>query len=268
MGAGSARSPSRDRFRRPSRPGPQLPSTGDCGAGTGAAAVGAGGAAVPPAAAPPSTSSSTTAAKTGRHLPPTGQFRPGAAPWAQAEQYYQQALAVFSDFAHRTGQAKTYHQLGSVAQARAWSAGRAVLPQALTIFIDSADRYGRHLPPVGQGRPGAGAVGAGQGVPAQELGDLGGVGGHARRRHYAAYAGRRPSGRRAATSLSPCRRSTAPWQEPSNRLSNSSTPLPSQTVARANHNLSRGWGALLAPSPCAADGAAHWGPGIAQMMRQ
>jgi tetratricopeptide (TPR) repeat protein len=41
--------------------------------------------------------------------------------WAQAEQYYQQALAIDIEYDDRHSQASTYHQLGSVAQAqRQW----------------------------------------------------------------------------------------------------------------------------------------------------
>src|SRR3712207_6973669 len=42
--------------------------------------------------------------------------------WGQAEQYYQQALQIFIEYNDRYAQAKTYHQLGIVAQAqRQWA---------------------------------------------------------------------------------------------------------------------------------------------------
>ena len=62
--------------------------------------------------------------------------------WAQAEQYYQQALAIYIEFNDRYEQAGTYHQLGSVAQEqRQWAQAEQYYQQALAIYIEFNDRY-------------------------------------------------------------------------------------------------------------------------------
>ena len=62
--------------------------------------------------------------------------------WAQAEQHYQQALALFIEFNDRYSQARTYHQLGSVAQAqRQWAQAEQHYQQALALKIEFNDRY-------------------------------------------------------------------------------------------------------------------------------
>jgi tetratricopeptide (TPR) repeat protein len=62
--------------------------------------------------------------------------------WAQAEQYYQKALAIKIDFNDRHSQASTYHQLGRVAQEqRQWAQAEEYYQKALAIYIDFNDRY-------------------------------------------------------------------------------------------------------------------------------
>ena len=62
--------------------------------------------------------------------------------WAQAEQHYQQALAIYIEFNDRYSQASTYHQLGIVAQEqRQWAQAEQHYQQALAIFIEFDDRY-------------------------------------------------------------------------------------------------------------------------------
>ena len=54
--------------------------------------------------------------------------------WGQAEQYYQQALAIKIEFNDRYSQASTYHQLGRVAQEqRQWGQAEQYYQQALAI---------------------------------------------------------------------------------------------------------------------------------------
>ena len=62
--------------------------------------------------------------------------------WAQAEQHYQQALALFIEFNDRYRQASTYHNLGIVAaEQRQWAQAEQHYQQALTLFIEFSDRY-------------------------------------------------------------------------------------------------------------------------------
>ena len=62
--------------------------------------------------------------------------------WAQAEQHYRQALALFVEFGDRYGQASTYHQLGMVAQAqRQWAQAEQHYRQALALKVEVGDRY-------------------------------------------------------------------------------------------------------------------------------
>ena len=90
----------------------------------------------------PSSSSSTTAIP---RRPPTiswGCVAQEQRQWAQAEQYYQQALAIYIEFNDRYAQAATYHQLGIVAQEqRQWAQAEQYYQQALAIYIEFNDRY-------------------------------------------------------------------------------------------------------------------------------
>ena len=62
--------------------------------------------------------------------------------WAQAEQHYQQALALKIEFNDRYSQASTYHQLGRVAQEqRQWAQAEQHYQQALALTIEFNDRY-------------------------------------------------------------------------------------------------------------------------------
>jgi tetratricopeptide (TPR) repeat protein len=62
--------------------------------------------------------------------------------WAQAEQYYQQALAIQIEYNDRYGQATVYHQLGMVVQEQQqWAQAEQYYQQALAIFIEFGDRY-------------------------------------------------------------------------------------------------------------------------------
>ena len=62
--------------------------------------------------------------------------------WAQAEQYYQQALQIFIEYNDRYAQASTYHNLGIVAQEqRQWEQAEAYYQQALQIYVEYNDRY-------------------------------------------------------------------------------------------------------------------------------
>jgi tetratricopeptide (TPR) repeat protein len=62
--------------------------------------------------------------------------------WAQAEQYYQQALQLFVEYNDRYSQASTYHQLGTVAQEqRQWAQAREYFLRALEIYATSDDTY-------------------------------------------------------------------------------------------------------------------------------
>ncbi|WP_129677652.1 tetratricopeptide repeat protein [Candidatus Chloroploca sp. Khr17] len=62
--------------------------------------------------------------------------------WAQAEGFYQQALAIFIEFNDRYAQASTYHQLGRVAEEqRQWAQAERFYQQALALKIEFNDRY-------------------------------------------------------------------------------------------------------------------------------
>ena len=62
--------------------------------------------------------------------------------WPQAEQYYQQALAIKVEFNDRYSQGLSYHQLGIVAQAqRRWPQARENLLKDLTITGENNDEH-------------------------------------------------------------------------------------------------------------------------------
>jgi len=62
--------------------------------------------------------------------------------WGQAEDYYQQALAIYIEFNDRYEQAGTYHQLGRVAQEqRRWGQAEDYYQKALALKIEFNDRY-------------------------------------------------------------------------------------------------------------------------------
>ena len=62
--------------------------------------------------------------------------------WAQAEQYYQQALQLYIEFNDRYSQASTYHQLGRVAQEqRQWAQAREYFLTTLQIGVEFNDEY-------------------------------------------------------------------------------------------------------------------------------
>jgi tetratricopeptide (TPR) repeat protein len=62
--------------------------------------------------------------------------------YAQARDFYQQALAIKIEFGDRYEQAGTYHQLGYVAQEmREYAQARDFYQLALSIFIEFGDRY-------------------------------------------------------------------------------------------------------------------------------
>lgn len=62
--------------------------------------------------------------------------------WAQAEQAYQQAIALKIEFNDRYNQASTYGQLGLLAEAQAqWPQAQQYLLQALQIFVEFQDEY-------------------------------------------------------------------------------------------------------------------------------
>ena len=62
--------------------------------------------------------------------------------YGEAQQNYQQALAIKIEFADRYSQASTYHQLGRVAEElREYGEARQNYQQALAIKIEFADRY-------------------------------------------------------------------------------------------------------------------------------
>ncbi|AUI69122.1 tetratricopeptide repeat protein [Beggiatoa leptomitoformis] len=62
--------------------------------------------------------------------------------WSQAQDYYQQALAILIEFNDRYSQASTYNQLGMVVEEqRQWSQAQDYYQQALAIWIEFNDRY-------------------------------------------------------------------------------------------------------------------------------
>jgi tetratricopeptide (TPR) repeat protein len=63
--------------------------------------------------------------------------------WGQAEQYCQQALAIFIEFNDRYEQAGTYHQLGRVAQEqRHWRQAQDYFLKDLAITAEFDDEHG------------------------------------------------------------------------------------------------------------------------------
>jgi tetratricopeptide (TPR) repeat protein len=67
--------------------------------------------------------------------------------WGQAEQYYQQALAIFVEFNDRYSQAGILHNLGGVAGAQwQWGQAEQYYQQALAIFVEFNDRYSQASP--------------------------------------------------------------------------------------------------------------------------
>ncbi len=66
--------------------------------------------------------------------------------WAQAEQYYQQALAIKVEFNDRYSQARTLHNLGMVAhEQRQWEQARDYLLRALAITAEFDDEHRRAI---------------------------------------------------------------------------------------------------------------------------
>ncbi|MFN4877457.1 MAG: tetratricopeptide repeat protein [Aphanizomenon sp.] len=62
--------------------------------------------------------------------------------YAQARDFYQQALSIKIEFGDRFSQASTYHELGIVAQEmREYAQARDFYQQALSIYIEFGDRY-------------------------------------------------------------------------------------------------------------------------------
>ncbi len=63
--------------------------------------------------------------------------------WAQAEQYYQQALQIKIEYQDRYSQASTYHQLGRVAQEQQqWKQAQDYLLKDLEISTEFNDEHG------------------------------------------------------------------------------------------------------------------------------
>ncbi len=57
--------------------------------------------------------------------------------WQQAEQYYQQALAITIEFGNRYVQAGTLHQLGRVVEEqRQWALARDWFVRSLEIYVE------------------------------------------------------------------------------------------------------------------------------------
>src|SRR6266851_4694736 len=66
--------------------------------------------------------------------------------WTQAEQYYERALQLFSEYNDRYNQASTYHRLGMVAQEqRQWAQAEYYFQQALQLKIEFNDRYSQAM---------------------------------------------------------------------------------------------------------------------------
>ncbi|MBJ7296407.1 MAG: tetratricopeptide repeat protein, partial [Dolichospermum sp.] len=60
--------------------------------------------------------------------------------------FYQLALSIYIEFGDRYSQARTYHNLGAVAQEmREYAQARDFYQQALSIFIEFDDRYSQAL---------------------------------------------------------------------------------------------------------------------------
>ncbi|MFN9399866.1 MAG: tetratricopeptide repeat protein [Dolichospermum sp.] len=66
--------------------------------------------------------------------------------YAQAQDFYQQALSIYIEFGDLYKQAGTYHQLGTVAEKmREYAQARDFYQQALAIFIEFGDRYSQAI---------------------------------------------------------------------------------------------------------------------------
>jgi|694.fasta_scaffold18185_4 tetratricopeptide (TPR) repeat protein len=62
--------------------------------------------------------------------------------YAQARDFYQQALSIYIEFGDRYSQAGTYHNFGAIAQEmREYAQARDFYQQALSIYIEFGDRY-------------------------------------------------------------------------------------------------------------------------------
>jgi tetratricopeptide (TPR) repeat protein len=71
-----------------------------------------------------------------------GQVAQGQRQWAQAEQYYQQALDIKIKFHNRYSQAGTYHHLGMLAEEQQqWELAEQYYLQALAIWIEFPNCY-------------------------------------------------------------------------------------------------------------------------------
>jgi tetratricopeptide (TPR) repeat protein len=62
--------------------------------------------------------------------------------WAQAEEFYQKALALKVELNDRHSQASTYHNLGTVArEQRRWAQAEEFYQKALALYVEFNDRY-------------------------------------------------------------------------------------------------------------------------------
>jgi tetratricopeptide (TPR) repeat protein len=62
--------------------------------------------------------------------------------YAQARNYYQQALSIKIEFGDRYSQASTYHGLGALAEAQEdYTKARTNLQKALEIYVEYKDEY-------------------------------------------------------------------------------------------------------------------------------
>jgi tetratricopeptide (TPR) repeat protein len=62
--------------------------------------------------------------------------------WAEAERYYQQALAIYIEFQDRYEQASTYHQLGMVAEEQQrWAESRDYFFRAFSTYKEFQDQH-------------------------------------------------------------------------------------------------------------------------------
>jgi tetratricopeptide (TPR) repeat protein len=66
--------------------------------------------------------------------------------WAQAEEYYQTALAIYTELNDRYEQAGTYYNLGVAAQAQQqWAEARDFLLKGLAITVEIDEDQGRTI---------------------------------------------------------------------------------------------------------------------------
>lgn len=66
--------------------------------------------------------------------------------YAQARDFYQQALAIYIEFGDRNSQAKTYHCLSTLAETQEdYTEARVNLQTALEIYIEYKDEYWENL---------------------------------------------------------------------------------------------------------------------------